>query len=131
MILLDENVRRDQGTQLRQWRVRCRFLIEEFAPSGIQDPDIVPLLQRLKQPAFFTHDQDFFRRNLVHSAYSLVWLDVFDGEAATFIRSFLKHPLFNTSAKRMGVIARVHKSGIDFWQKNTITLQRENWTQRK
>ena len=131
MILLDENIRQDQGTQLRQWRVRCRFLIEEFAPSGIQDPDIVPLLQRLKQPTFFTHDQDFFRRNLVHPAYSLVWLDVFDGEAAAFVRLFLKHPLFNTAAKRMGIVSRVHSHGIHFWNKNHAVLQHASWPQRR
>jgi hypothetical protein len=128
VILLDENIRQDQGTQLRQWRVRCRFLVEEFAPPGIQDPEIIPLLQRLKQPSFFTHDQDFFQRDLVHTGYSLVWLDVFDGEAATFIRLFLKHPLFNTSAKRMGLVARVHHHGVHFWQKNSATLQRASWT---
>jgi hypothetical protein len=131
MILLDENIRQDQGTQLRQWHVRCRFLIEEFAPSGIQDPDIVPLLQRLKHPTFFTHDQDFFRRNLIHSSYSLAWLDVFDGEAATFVRLFLKHPLFNTAAKRMGMIARVHAQGIHFWDRNHTALQRVGWMQQK
>ena len=131
MILLDENIRQDQGTQLRQWRVRCRFLIEELAPSGIQDPDIVPLLQRLKQPTFFTHDQDFFRRSLVHADYSLVWLDVFDGEAATFIRLFLKHPLFNTAAKRMGIVTRVHHQGIHFWNRNHTQLQHARWPQRR
>jgi hypothetical protein len=130
MILLDENIRRDQGTQLRQWRVRCRFLVEEMAPSGIQDPDIIPLLQRLKQPTFFTHDQDFFKAHLAHATYCLVWLDVFDGEAAKFIRLFLRHPFFNTAAKRVGIVARVHKNGIDFWQKGVVNLQRGMWTPR-
>jgi hypothetical protein len=125
--LLDENIRQDQAIQLRQWRVPCRILVQEFAPSGIQDPDIIPLLQRLKQPTFFTHDQDFFRRNLVHAGYALVWLDVFDGEAAAFIRAFLKHGLFNTAAKRMGVVARVHRDGVLFWQRNHTALQRVNW----
>jgi hypothetical protein len=106
MILLDENIRQDQGIQLRQWRVRCRFLVEEFAPSGIQDVDIIPLLQRLKQPTFFTHDQDFFRGGLVHAGYCLVWLDVFDGDAATFIRSFLKHPFRNPAMSALGCAPR-------------------------
>jgi hypothetical protein len=127
MNLLDENIRQDQGIQLRRWRVPCRFLVEEFAPSGIQDPDIIPLLQKLKQPTFFTHDQDFFRRNLAHSAYALVWLDVFDGEAAVFIRAFLKHGLFNTAAKRMGAVARVHQHGVHVWQRNHTALQRISW----
>ena len=130
MILLDENIRQDQGVQLRHWRIRCRFLIEEIAPSGIQDPDIIPLLRRLKQPTFFTHDQDFFQKGLIHAAYSLIWLDVFDGEAAKFIRSFLKQPLFNTFAKRRGAIVRVHRREIHFWQRNSGSLQRAAWMPR-
>jgi hypothetical protein len=102
MILLDENIRQDQGDRLGRWRIRLRLLIEDFARSGIQDLDIIPLLHRLKQPTFFTHDQDFFQKCLVHARYSLAWLEVFDGDAATFIRLFLRHPLFGTSAKRMG-----------------------------
>lgn len=127
MNLLDENIRQDQGIQLRRWHIPCRFLVEEFAPSGIQDPDIIPLLHRLKQPAWFTHDQDFFRRDLAHDAYCLVWLDVFDGKAAEFIRAFLKHELFDTAAKRSGTVVRVHSAGLDFWQRNRAGLQRAVW----
>jgi hypothetical protein len=127
MILLDENIRQDQGILLRKWRIRCRFLIEEFAPSGIQDPDIIPILLRLKHPVFFTHDQDFFKRDLVHAEYCLVWLDVFDGEAAGYLHSFLKLPLFDTAAKRIGVVARVRINGIQFWHKNFPRLLRAPW----
>ena len=70
MNVLDENIRRDQGLQLRRWRVPFRFLIEEIAPSGTKDPEIIPLLHRRTGVAFFTHDQDFFRHDLVHSAYA-------------------------------------------------------------
>ena len=68
MILLDENIRQDQAIQLRRQRIPARFLVENFARTGIQDPGIIPLLHRLKQSAFFTHDRDFFRRGLVTSA---------------------------------------------------------------
>lgn len=127
MILLDENIRQDQAIQLRRQRIPARFLVENFARTGIQDPDIIPLLHRLKQPAFFTHDRDFFRRGLVHQNYCLVWLDMYDGKAAEFIRAFLKHESFNTAAKRMGIVARVHHQGIDFWQRNRAALQHARW----
>lgn len=129
MILLDENIRQDQGIQLRQWRVPFRHLADDLARSGIQDPEIIPLLHRLKQPTFFTHDRDFFQRKLVHPACCLVWLDVFDGEAAKFIRAFLKHPIFDTAAKRLGIVARAHHDGIHFWQRNRTALQRAGWSQ--
>jgi hypothetical protein len=127
MILLDENIRQDQAIQLRRQRIPARFLVENFARTGIQDTDIIPLLHRLKQPTFFTHDRDFFRRGLVHQNYCLVWLDMYDGKAAEFIRAFLKHELFDTAAKRMGIVACVHHQGIDFWRRNHAALQHARW----
>lgn len=129
MNLLDENIRQDQGLQLRRWHIPCRFLVEEFAPSGIQDPDILPLLHRLKQPTLFTHDRDFFLRSRGHPDYCLVWLDVFDGEAARFIRAFLKHDAFDTAAKRLGLVARVHADGVHYWQRHRTALQSVVWSQ--
>ena len=127
MILLDENIRQDQGVQLRRWRVPVRYLVEDFAQAGIKDPDIIPLLHRLKQPTFFTHDRDFFQPGLAHPAYCLVWLDVFDGEAALFIRALLKHERFNTAAKRRGLVVRARHSGIHYWQRNGDTLRSALW----
>ena len=69
MNLLDENIRHDQGQQLRRWTIPFRLLIRDLARSGIQDPDIIPLLHRARSPTFFTHDQDFFKRTLVHPVY--------------------------------------------------------------
>ncbi len=127
MILLDENIRKDQSIELRRHHVPARFAIEDFAWAGIQDPDIIPLLHRLKQPTFFTHDRDFFRRNLAHRNYCLAWLNIFDGRAAEFIRAFLKQELFNTTAKRMGAVVRVHPDGLEFWRRNRTALQRVRW----
>ena len=36
MILLDENIRQDQGVQLRRWRVPCRHLVDGIARAGIK-----------------------------------------------------------------------------------------------
>ena len=127
MILLDENIRQDQGVQLRRWRAPFRHLVDDIAPAGTKDPDIIPLLHRLKQPTFFTHDRDFFQQRLAHPAYYLVWLDVFDGEAARFIRALLKHERFNTAAKRRGLVARAHHDGIHYWQGTWSTLQSAVW----
>jgi hypothetical protein len=35
MILLDENIRQDQGERLRKWRIHFRFLIEGPAHPGV------------------------------------------------------------------------------------------------
>jgi hypothetical protein len=111
MILLDENIRDDQALQLRRWHIPARFLAEDFARLGIQDLEIIPILHQLKEATLFTHDRDFFRRNLAHQNYCLVWLNAFDGKAAELIRAFLKQDLFDTAAKRRGIVARVHHDG--------------------
>ena len=116
MNLLDENIRHDQEDRLRQWRVKFRRISESIARPGIQDPDIIPLLHRLKNPTLFTHDQDFFKPALAHRAYCLAWLDLYDGDGAVFIRRFLRHPEFRTQAQRMGKVVRVHPDGLHYWQ---------------
>ena len=127
MIVLDENIRHDQGNQLRKWRIPFRLLIRDLARPGIQDPDVIPLLHNRKHSTLFTHDQDYFQRKWVHPAYCLVWLDVFDGDAALFIRRFLRNPAFNTHAKRMGKVVRVHSGGAQYWQFGENTLQSAKW----
>jgi len=123
MNLLDENIRHDQGEHLRKWRIPFRRLIGDLARSGIQDPDILPLLHRGKHPTLFTHDKDFFKRTLVHRAYCLVWLDLYDGDAALFVRRFLRHPDFNSHAKRMGKVVRLNPQRLTFWHLGQRSLQ--------
>jgi hypothetical protein len=45
-----------------------------------------------------------------------VWLDLYDGDAAIFVRRFLRHPEFYTQARRMGKVVHVHLGGVDYWQ---------------
>jgi hypothetical protein len=127
MNLLDEQVRADQRLLLAGWRIRFRQIGKDIAASGIKDENIIPFLHGLKRPTLFTHDQGFFRRQLLHPGYSLVWLDARDIEAAVYIRRFLKHPFFSTSARRMGIVARVHNDAIQFWQGHRHDLQTARW----
>lgn len=130
MNLLDENIRQDQQTELRRRGMPFRTLREDLAQRGVQDADIIPLLHRLSRPTLFTHDQDFCQRSLAHADYGLVWLDGFDGRAAEFIRRFLKHPAFKTTAQRMGVVAHVHVAGIDCWRRGDATRRHLAWPRR-
>jgi hypothetical protein len=112
--LLDENIPLEQRDLLRVAGVHCRVIGRDVARLSIGDDDIIALLHRLKQPAFFTRDEDFFKRQLGHAGYALVWLDVAPAEAALFIRRFMKHPYFKTKARRMGTVVRLHHDGIEF-----------------
>jgi hypothetical protein len=64
---------------------------------------------------------------LCHPGYGLVWLDAAPEEAAMFICRFLRHPRFKTKASRMGLVARAHHDGVQFWQRNRPALLRVGW----
>jgi hypothetical protein len=118
--LLDENIRDDQRALLRQWRIPFRQIGKEISRSGLEDENVIPLLHRLHRATLFTRDKDFFKQRLCHDAYGLVHLHVVDIEAAEFIRWFLKHSAFDTQTKRLGIVARVRASGVQFWRKGKI-----------
>jgi hypothetical protein len=127
MLVLDENLPASQQKSLRKWRIRFRVVGLDVAPSGTTDEDVVPILHGLPQPTFFTLDSDFYRRDWAHAGYCLVWLDVRRREAADFIRRFLRHPRFDTQAKRMGVVARVHTEGVLYWRIGSSSARSELW----
>ena len=127
MNLLDENFPEDQRPLLRDWRVPHRQIGREIADHGAQDPNIIPLLHRFGHVTFFTQDEDFFKPRLCHKRYCLVWLNVKPGEAASYVRRFLRHPAFRTDAKRMGSVARVNADGIRWWQLGQPRKSRLPW----
>ncbi len=131
MNLLDENIPLDQRDLLGAWGIRCRVIGQDLARLSIGDDNIITLLHRLKQPALFTRDEDFFNRALCHAGYALVWLDIAPTEAAMFIRRFLHHPRFRTKVQRLGNVVRVHHDGIQFWQVNRSEVQRLPWTEER
>ena len=109
--MLDENLPAGQRHLLRSWRIRFRQIGVDVAARGTKDADLIPVLHHLPQPTFFSLDNDFYRPDWVHARYCLVWLDVRRRQAAEFIRRFLRHPAFNTQAKRMGAVVRLSSSG--------------------
>jgi hypothetical protein len=127
MNILDENIVSQQCDKLREWRIPFRQIGQHLAFHGALDENLLPVLHKLPQPTFFTHDSDFFDGSLCHAHYALVYLDVTDAAAAEFIRRFLGHPDFDTSAKRLGIVARVHTGGVQFWKKGSPGLRFSNW----
>lgn len=122
MNLLDENIPSEQAELLKARGIRCRSIGQDYASLGILDENVITLLHRLKQPTFFTRDRDFFKVELCHGRYSLVWLDVAPEETALYVRRYLRHPRFKTKNLRLGTVARVHHDGINFWERrNELT----------
>jgi len=114
--VLDENIVANQRERLNSWRIQIRHVGYDIRKQGLLDDAIVPFLLELRRPTFFTRDLDFYNRNLCHARYCLVCLVVGQYEVATFVRRVLRHPEFDTYAKRMGKVIRVTRINISVWQ---------------
>jgi hypothetical protein len=66
---------------------------------------------------FFTEDADFSKAALCHPAYALVVLAVGLDDFANMSRRFRRHPQFDTTAKRMGVVAEIRHQRILLWRR--------------
>jgi hypothetical protein len=115
MLVLDENLPAGQQQLLRSWRIHFRVVGVEVASSGTKDENLIPVLHRLPNPTFFSLDHHFYRPGWAHSGYCLAWLDMRGRMSAEFIRRFLRHPTFDTQAKRMGKVVRVHPDAVTCW----------------
>ena len=128
MNILDEDIGLSQRQQLEAWKTHFRQIGVEIGSSGMKDhEEIIPLLHRLKRPTFFTLDRGFYRPTLRHQGYCLVFLDVWEDEAAAYIRRFLRHVTFRTQAQRMGKVVRVYHSGVSYWHVNVKKAQALSW----
>jgi hypothetical protein len=132
VIVLDENIIASQCEQLRAWQIPFRQIGHDLGRQGMDDTEeIVPLLHQLSDATLFTRDPDFYDRTLCHSSYCLVVLSVRKDEAAEYLRRYLRHPGFNTHAKRMGCVVRVNAVGIVYWKKGQEQEESVSWTHRR
>jgi len=127
MNILDENIPKNQRQLLETWRIHIYQIGFNIGRRGMQDEEIIPFLHQLRRPTFFTRDEDFYEQRLCHGKYSLIYLAVEKYEAATFVRRVLRHPEFDTQAKRMGTVMRVSSASITFWQLHTAKETLLDW----
>ena len=116
MNILDENIIASQRQRLRSWRIPVRQIGVDIARKGLQDEEILPFLHHLRRPTFFTRDRGFYRREVCHRQYGIVYLAVVPEEVAVFVRRVLRHPRVNTQAKRMGTVVRAFHQGLGLWR---------------
>jgi len=116
VIILDHNIPEDQAQSLQRRRVHYRQIgFEVGRPEWDDQQEILRYLHATKQITFFTRDLGFFRAPLRHANYCLVTLTVPVLETADYIAKFLRHPHFNTRAKRNGKVIKVSTKSINFW----------------
>ncbi|MDA1272959.1 MAG: hypothetical protein O2960_02750 [Verrucomicrobia bacterium] len=129
MLVIDESISENEVWRLREWRIAVRVIGEDLADKSISDENILSLLHRLKHPTFFTRDRDFWKAELSHPRYALVFMDIpeHEGLVATHIRRFLRHPSFNSNLKRLGKVIHVHQTGIELWHGGAQSKRFHEW----
>jgi hypothetical protein len=129
--VLDENVVDSQRRLLERWRIAVRQIGVELGTMGMTDQNIIPLLHELHGPTFFTRDVDFYRPHLRHEKYCLDRLDARVSEVAEYVRRFLRHPDFNTQAKRMVAVVSVAPAEISIWRIQVEQVTHSMWPVKK
>jgi hypothetical protein len=102
----------NQRQLLRSWRIPVHQIGYDIGRKGLKDKEIIPLLLQFRKSNFFTLDLDFFESRLCHAKYAIICMDVGKHEAAVYIRRLLRHPDFDTVAKRMGNVIRLSSMRI-------------------
>ncbi len=128
MNVLDENIVRPERDKLRDWKIHYRRIGTELGWVGMKDRnDVIPLLHTLGRLTFFTRDRDYYRADLRHAGYCLVFLDVGYKDAADYICRLLRHSSFRTQARRMGKVVRVRHGGISWWEVSDKAEHAVSW----
>ncbi len=127
MNILDENIPDNQRHLLKAKGIHVRQIGFEIGRKGMKDEEIIPFLHKIGSVTFFTRDLGFYHPQLCHSKYCLVCLAISQYEVASFIRRFLKHPEFNTQAKRVSKVIRLSHLGIKMWERHVKKEQTFEW----
>jgi hypothetical protein len=114
---------------IRKWTTAQR--LGELRPhQRILDDRVPEILRTLKQPTFVTIDQDFWDRDYCHLGYCILYFALRSEEQERIpglLRALLRRPDFRSRARRMGKVARISPSSIDYWQFQGQDLQRLAW----
>jgi hypothetical protein len=127
MLILDENVSENEIWRLREAGLAVRVIGQDIAVKSVSDANIIPILLKLKKPTFFTRDRDFWKPQLRHERYAIVFMDIpeHEGEIAKCIIQFLRHPAFNTATKRLGRLFHIQALQIQCRDRTGIVIH--NW----
>jgi hypothetical protein len=108
-----------------------RQIGHNLLPKGLKDEQIIVHLRALRRSTFITRDAGFFRKTLCHRSYCLAIMSTKQYEVAAFARRFLRHPGFNTQAKRLGKVVKIGPTGVVVWTAHGRSETTERWPPAK
>jgi hypothetical protein len=94
----------------------------------MQDEEILPFLLTLARPTLFSRDLRLFVRANLHARYCVATMAVGQYEVAHSVRRVLRHPEFDTQAKRMGTVVRVAQTGVTVLRLHDEAIVRLPWS---
>ncbi len=100
----------------------------------IKDERVPEVLRRLQQPTFVTIDMGFWDKSLRDTRYCILCFPLRNDEQhqlPALLRRLLQLPQFRTKAERMGKVARVSPSHIEYWQMGDEQSHRLSWDSPK
>ena len=127
MLVLDENLPEEEKLRIKKFVNSVKQIGDDLEISGIKDNEIIKLLHQLKKPTFVTLDSDFFKPDLRHKNYCLIFITVRFFETAKYLRPFLKLEQFNTIAKRIGKVIQISADKIIYWELNSVEMKKISW----
>jgi hypothetical protein len=105
--------------------------LRDLRPGEVIKDDRVPgLLRQLRQPTFVTIDMGFWNRGLRDARYCILCFPLRNEkqyELPGLLRRLLRLPEFRTKAARMGKVAQVSPTHVEYWQLGDERLQRLIW----
>jgi hypothetical protein len=129
-IILDEQLAAAEVRALLPRRFKLQRLPELRPGEVIRDQRVPEILRTLNQPTFITIDHDFWRVTWCHPDYCILYFDLRDTDQElipVLLRALLRRDEFHTRAARMGKVARVSPTVIDYWQFPSGNQQRIVW----
>jgi len=105
--------------------------LRDLRPGEVIKDDRVPvLLRQLRQPTFVTIDMGFWNRGLRDASYCTLCFPLRNDkqyELPGLLRRLLRLPEFRTKRARMGKVAQVRPTHIEYWQLGDEQLHRLIW----
>jgi len=96
----------------------------------IKDERVPALLRQLRRPTFVTIDMGFWDKSLRDARYCILYFPLRNDEQyrlPELLRHLLRLPEFHTKTARMGKVARISPTAIEYWQWGDESLHRLLW----
>ena len=105
--------------------------LRDLRPSEVIKDERVPeLLRRLREPTFVTIDMGFWNRGLRDNKFCVLCFALRNDEQdqlPELLRRVVRVPEFHTKASRMGKVARISTTELQYWELRSENLHRAGW----